>query len=389
MNQNIDSKIRMRLLDNDINIPEGCRKRIDETIQGLPDKVSTKWHMQFRPTAAIVVVFLLMSSITVYAAIDYIRQRMESLSEEVKDSYYEGLQNSPANADSYSREFTDNEKERIEELRAKYENGIFPAQKLPVIKTQSDADISTEFYFVEDTSLFVLPLRELTEDEILEMIDFYYCRDYSLTEKAKENIVTVSPDKFVENGGMDEQKAIEMAKADIGNVYGIDWEEFEISVAYNDFEGNGNVYVVTMTDKETRTNYGVSIDANQELVTDIFNMKQSSNIAEGIEVDQEKYTNKYEDALDILKKWKGIDLQFIQSTYEYNYNSDNCLEYGMVSYSFEMKDGTGYVLYYSCVNDVFFEIFMTDYDEYRQRIDQDEGKRQERGIDRKVIQMHN
>jgi hypothetical protein len=49
-------------------------------------------------------------------------------------------------------------------------------------------------------------------DEILEMIDFYYCRDYSLTEKAKENIVTVSPDKFVEKGGMDEQKAIEMAK---------------------------------------------------------------------------------------------------------------------------------------------------------------------------------
>lgn len=386
MNQNIDSKIRIILLDNDVNIPDQCMKRIDETINGLPDKLNKKRH-QLWPKPAIAAVCLLISSITVFAAVDYVRQRMGSLSEEEIDSYYEGLQNSPANADSYSREFTDNEKEIIEEHRAKYEKGIFPAKKLPVFKTQSDADGSTEFYFVEDTSLFVLPVRELTEEEILEMIDFYYSRDYSLTEKAKENIVTISPDEFVENGGMDEQKAIEMAKVDIGKAYGIDCEEYEISVAYNDLDGNGNVYIVTMTDNETMSKYGVSINADQELVTEIFNMKQSSNIADGIEVDQAKFTDKYEDALELLTKWKGIDLPISQSTCEYNYNSDDCLEHGMVSYLFELEDGTGYVLYYSCVNDVFFQIYMTDYDKYRQRVDQDEDKRQKRGIDRKIIQM--
>ncbi len=387
MTQYIDNKIRTILLDNDITIPDQCRRRMNEIIYGLPDKVHKKLQVQFWPKVAIAAVCLMISSITVFAAVDYVRQRMESLSEEEKDSYYEGVQSSPANADSYSREFSDNEKEKMKELRANYENGVFPAQKLSIVKTQSDADGSKELYFVEDTSLFVLPARELTEEEMLEIIDFYYCRDFSLTEKVKENIVTVSPDEFVEKGGMDEEKAIEMAKADIKKVYGIDFEEAEISVAYNDLEGNGNVYAVTMTDNETMSNYGVSIDADQELVTELFNMKQSNNYTDGIEVDQTKFTAKFEDALNILKKWKGEDLPIIQATCEYNYNSDDCLEHGMVSYLFEMEDGTGYVFYYSCVNDVFFDIYMTDYDQNRQRIDQNSAKKREKGIDRKIIQM--
>ena len=387
MNQNIDSKIRIKLLDNDINIPDECRERINEIIRDLPDKENEKKHIRFRPAAAIVIVCLLMSSITVFAAIDYVRQRMESLSEEEKDSYYEGLQNSSANADSYSREFTDNENKRIEELRAKYEDGIFPAQKLPVFKTQSEADGSTEFYFVEDASLFVLPSRELSEEEILEMIDFYFSRDYSLTEKVKENIVTVSPDEFIEKGGMDEQKAIEMAKEDIKKAYGIDCEEFEASAAYDNFGVNKNIYAVSMNENGD-VSYGVFIDADTESVTDIFlNMEQSSNIAEGIEVDQAKFTARYEDALELLTRWKGIDLPIVRGTCEYNYNSDNCLDYGIVNYLFEMEDGTGYVLQYSCINDMFFKIFVTDYDKYRQHITQNVDKIKERGIERKIIKM--
>ena len=387
MNQNIDNKLRAILLDNDITIPDDCQKKIIKTIQGLPDKVIKKSLIQFWPKVAIIAICLLFSSITVFAAVDYIKQRMENLSIEEKDSYYEGLQNSSANADSYSREFTDNEKKKIEELREKYENGVFPEQKLFVIKIQSDVDGSKEFYFVEDTSLFVLPKRELTEEEILEIIDFYYSRDYSLNEKAKENIVTISPEEFIEKGGMDEEKAAEMTKVVIKNVYGIDFEEAEISVEYNDFEGDRNVYAVSITDSETMIKYGTFIDADQELITDIFTMKESSNIADGIKVDQAKFTAKYGDALDTLKKWKGEDLSISQATCEYNYNSDDCLERGMVSYLFEMEDGTGYVFYYSCLNDMFFQIFMTDYNKYRQRVDQDEDKRQKRGIDRKIIQM--
>lgn len=385
MNTNIDSKIRKDLLDNDIDIPDTCRKRIDETIHGLPDKDNKKRHIKFRAMAAIAVIFLMVSTITVFAAIDYVRQRMENLSEEEKDSYNEGLESSPANADSYSRDLTDNEKERVEELRAKYEKGTFPAQKLPVFKTQSDADGSTQFYFVEDTSLFVLPSRELTEEEILEAIDFYYCRDYSLNEKVKENH-WACPREFIEKGGMDEQKAIEIAKNDVGNIYGLDCEKFETSVAFQDFVEDEKMYAVTLTDPRTMRKYNVFIDADQELATELTTF-EGGEIDKGIKVDQEKFTTKYEEVLDILKKWKGTELSIKQSTCEYNYNSDECLENGIVNYLFEMEDGTGYVLQYSCAKDVFFNIFTTDYEEYRQLMNQKAEIKQGKGINRKIIKM--
>ncbi len=386
MNQNIDNKIRTILMEHDIKMSENCQNRIEDTIHGLSDTVNKKWQIQFWPKVAIVTVCLLISSIPVFATVDHVRQRMEGLSEEEKNDYYEGIQNSPANADSYSREYTEDENARRKDLRAKYESGVFPTQKLPVYNTQSAADTGIDFYFVEDTSLFVLPDRELTDEELLEIIDFNYCRDYSLNEKVKEIIVTDSPKEFIEKGGMDEQKAFEMAKTDLENIFGIDCEESELTVEYNDIEGTANVYVVTMTDNETMIK--VFIDADQELVTDIINIKQDKNFTEDIEVDQDKFIAKYDDALDILKKWKGEEVPIIQATCEYNYNSDGYLEQGIVNYLFEMEDGTGYVFHYSCLSEVFFQIFMTDYSQYRQRVDQNiQDKGLERGIERKIIQM--
>lgn len=386
MKRSTDKKIRMKLLENDVNIPNECQKRIEITIERLPEKENKKKHIRFRTAVAIAVVCLLTPSIIAFAAIDYVRQRMENLTEEEKDNYYEGLLNSPANADSYSREFTEGEEKRIKELREKYENGTFPVQKLPVINTQAEVNGSMKFYYVEDTSLFVLPSRELTEEEILEMIDFYNCRDFSLTERTKDLIVTQSPKGFNEIDGMDEEKALEMAKADISKAYGIDSEKFETSENYYDFDRNSNTYDIRLTDKETMINYYVMIDADQELVTSILIMKDN-NITEGVEVDQKKFTAKYEDALDILKKWKGADLSFVQSSCEYNYNSEDCLENGLVSYLFEMEDGTGYKLFYSCENDEFFEISMIDYNEYRQNIEQLKKIKQKKGINREIIQM--
>jgi hypothetical protein len=385
MNRKIDREIRMRLLEHDITIPDTCSNRIDETIHGLPDIEINKSHLKLRAILVIAAVCILGSTITAFAAIDYVRNRMENLTEEEKNSYNEGLESSPANADSYSRELSDNEKQRVEELRVKYENGTFPAQKLPVFRTQSEADGSTEFYFVEDTSLFVLPSRELTEEEILEAIDFYYSRDYSLNEKVKENH-WACPRDFIDQGGMDEQKAIEMAKTDIGNIYGLVCENFEASVAFQDFEDNEYVYAVTLTDPGTMRKYNTFIDADQEVVTELTTF-EGGEIDKEIKVDQEKFTAMYEEALDVLKKWKGTELPIKQSTCEYNYNSDNYLENGLVNYLFEMEDGNGYVLQYSCAMDLFFNIFTTNYEEYRQLIDMKLEKKKEKDISRKIIEM--
>jgi anti-sigma28 factor (negative regulator of flagellin synthesis) len=388
MNQDIDLKIRSILLENDINITDRCRNRIDDTINGLHDKDIQKWYRKLRPAAAIAVVCLLMTSVTVVAAINYVRQRMENLSQEEIDSYNTGLQDSAANADSYSRQLTDYEKERMEELKTEYENGTFPVQTLTIVETKADAESGVEFYFVEDTSLFVLPSRELTEEEMLEIIDFYYSRDYSLTEKSEqENTVIDTPKELIENGGIDEDKAIEMAKAEVWNIYGIDCKEYETTVEYDDAGGYGNIYRVDITDKETKSDYRVTIDADLKLVTEVYYTQENDYFDTGIKVDQDKYIEKYEDALNILTKGMGIEIPMLQSTCEYNYNSEGVLERGVVSYLFEMEDGTGYVMKYNCVTDVFFNIIMTDYNAYRKVMDQNDSKRKERGLERAIIQM--
>jgi hypothetical protein len=387
MDQNLDEKISTELLKHDINIPDECRKRIDETISSLPDRVNKKWYLLLRPSAAIVVICLLMSSITVFAAIDYVRQRMASLSEEEKDSYYVGLQNSPANADSYSRKFSDTEEERMKELKEKYKNGTFPAHKLPVIKTQSDTDGSTEFYFVEDTSLFVLPSSELTEEELLEKIDFQYSRYYSLSNKAKENIATVSPDEFTVNGGMNEEQALELAKEVIGNIYMTDTLGFDIRSDYEDSRNYGHLYNINMKDKVQEANYGITIDADKKKVIGVTYFPKDDNLDMGIKVDRAKFIARYEEALDILTNKMGIDTPIVQSTCEYSSNSKDYLAYGIVNYVFEMEGGAAYVMQYSCINDVFYNIYKADYDKYKQISDQKEGKRKEKGLKKTIIQM--
>lgn len=386
MKQTIDEKIRNILIENDINLPDECRKRMSDTINGLSDKGIHKWHLQFRSAAAVIVVCILMTSITVYAAVDYVKQRMENLSKEEKNDYYEGLQTSTAGADSYSRELTEFENDKMEDLKVKYKNGQFPEKALTIVKTQAAADGSAELYFVEDTSLFVIPSRELTEEEMLEIIDFYYCRDYSLMEKVnQENKTADNTNKVEEKIGVDEDKAVELAKTVVKDIYGMDCTGFDITVEYDD--SKGDIYIVTMKDSDTKSEYRVNVDAAQESIAEVSFIQQEDYSVTGITVDREKFITKYEDALDILTLKMKIDKPIIQSTCEYNFYADGSLERGVVSYLFEMEDGTGYVVKYSCVYDVFFDIFETDYNKYRQTMDQNESNRKKRGLEREIIQM--
>lgn len=387
MNPNIDGKIKTILLENDIDLTHKCRERIAETIHMLPDKEEHKRRIKFRLAAVIAVACLFLTSITVAAAINYVRQRMESLSEDEKDSYYKGLQESTANADGYSRELTDHEKEKMEELKEKYKNGTFPVQTLTRVKTQTDADDITEFYFVEDSSLFVLPSRQLTDEEMLEMIDFYYSRDYSLAEKVEQEKTDIDNTQgLMENAEMNENEAIEIAKEEVKKIYGTDCKDYNITADYDDAGGYGSMYRVEITDKKSMSNYNVTVDADKKIVTEVYYTPESDHFDTGMKVDKDKFVAKYEDALDILTKRMGIDLPILQSTCEYNYNSEGFLERGVVSYLFEMEDGTGYVLKYNFTSDVFFDIFTTDYEAYRKAMDQNKSNRQKRGLEREIIQ---
>ena len=114
----------------------------------------------------------------VYAAISHVQQRMESLSEEEKENLAEEAKY--ANADVFSRELTGEERIRLNELLERYQTeGLFPEREVLEV---SDVDevVPNRVCFLPETSTFYLPDAPMKDEQLLELIDFYYKRDYSL-----------------------------------------------------------------------------------------------------------------------------------------------------------------------------------------------------------------
>ena len=87
-----------------------------------------------------------------------------------------------APADFYSRELTDMEKKKMEELKGKYYNeGVFPEGTLKRIEAASEYD-GNGVAFLASRGTFFLPEKELNDEEILQIIDFREKREFSIHE---------------------------------------------------------------------------------------------------------------------------------------------------------------------------------------------------------------
>ncbi|MDE5717617.1 MAG: hypothetical protein K2I53_08405, partial [Lachnospiraceae bacterium] len=144
-----------------------------------------------RTAAAVTVCILTVSalSVPVRAVVEsLVRERMESLPEEEVAEIALQTQKQHVEADGTTREYTEGEKERRGKLYAQYLDGLFPTGELTQVDSEEEAG-KHEFCFLTTTSVFYLPMnRELTDEEILEQIDFQQKRDYALQEQHAEEI---------------------------------------------------------------------------------------------------------------------------------------------------------------------------------------------------------
>ena len=191
----IDRKIRKMAEAERMAVPESLDAKVENILDGLETEKAdnntdgkranqTVRHYGFRriviPTAAC----LLLASVTVTASGLY-RARMESMNHEKLETYFSGLQEADVAADSYSRPLTDSEKNRLEELRQAYlEEGYFPKRELAMLDSPEKYKKGVAFYAARST--FFLPEEEMTDEELLELIDFREKRDYSLAKITEE-----------------------------------------------------------------------------------------------------------------------------------------------------------------------------------------------------------
>lgn len=192
----IDRKIRKMAETERMTVPESLNTTVENILEGLkPENADNKnadgkranqtvRYYGFRRIVIPAAACLLLTSVTVTASGLY-RARMESMNHEKLETYFSGLQEADVAADSYSRPLTDGEKNRLEELRQAYlEEGYFPKKELTMLDSPEKYKKGVAFYAARST--FFLPEEEMTDEELLELIDFREKRDYSLAKITEE-----------------------------------------------------------------------------------------------------------------------------------------------------------------------------------------------------------
>lgn len=147
---------------------------IEKRYNGLPMKYAL----------AAICVLVLMISVPVAAMIPYVAERMQAMPQEEVQELADMTNALDIQADLFSRPFSEEERVRMESIREEYENGIFPDEDILIVSGNEQTDV--DFYYNRDTGMFILPdLRELTDEELRQYIDFLNKRDYSLQAQRK------------------------------------------------------------------------------------------------------------------------------------------------------------------------------------------------------------
>ena len=231
--------------------------------------------------AALVVAVIGVAAVPVRALVNsLVKERMEEMPQEEKETYVETLKEQEVEADGYTRAYTESEKERYQELASQYQAGTFPREAVTQVDSEEEA-ASYEFCFLKPTSTFCLPDRELTDEELLQIIDFITKRDYAFEEDyAREHAEEIAAQeeqekaeiaRNVESGGITEQQGIEIATRKLYEIFGVTEDGFERNSYYNEAdemrELREAVYCVNWSNIITHQYYYFYINAQDGQMT--------------------------------------------------------------------------------------------------------------------------
>lgn len=114
--------------------------------------------------------FIGMAGMTVHAGIMNWRERMEAMPEQEVEQYV-NIVDTRQEGSSYSRSLTEAEHNRMMELLNTYREGTFPQLDLPIVDKVSDLN-EGQMGYVNELGVIVMPEAELTDEQLLQMIDY-------------------------------------------------------------------------------------------------------------------------------------------------------------------------------------------------------------------------
>lgn len=361
------------ILDS-IELPDNLDRLIGESVEKgykrMQGKKKNKKAYMVKRAAVIAAVITAgcLAAIPVKAWVSsLVQERMEQVPEEELKEVESVMDGQMTDADSYSREYSQEEKAKYVELRKAYIQGTFPENELRQEKT-ADAALTDVLYYAQDTSVFYLPDRELTDEELLQIIDFQTKRDYILeqrTSREKEEEHREAREQIAEAGGITEEKAIELGGEWLTRLYGITGEGMELN-HYPDTDGDKPKYNVNFSIQSHAYYYFWLDSRNGELVCAMNSMAD--------DLDSEPLTTavleEKKEALcrtteDYLTNQLGKEADYKRVVYSYREKDGRLDNFNQVRFYFIKEDGSAYEVTMNVSREAFSGFQLIDnYEEY-------------------------
>lgn len=301
------------------------------------------------------------------------------------------MDKSNADKDSYSRKLTDSERERMDKLREQYENeGRFPEGKVAVVDKEEDAK-EGQITFVTTTRTYVIPEKEMTDEQILQIIDYGYKEDYSLRQERRgteENYDgVVSDEQVAENeekikscDGMSKEEAKELAAKYIKNIYDIDVSEYDVDVNAN-YDSSYEVHF------QKDNSIIVNIDAvNKQLEYIHIDEYEVENNNE--KADENLFTNYASTVKEIIVNKANLAETDSKYHYEYTLTEDEKVQAGIMSYYFEKSNGKVVQIRVNCKEQKIIDVAIYTEKQYKTMNKTREKQYKELGLKRVSVEMN-
>lgn len=343
---------------NNIDLPDKLDKLIQDSVNigyaRMQAHKRFRRRLYFKRAAAIIGILLVggIAAVPVRAyVLSIVQSRMEQIPQEEVATILEAVDEAEAEADTYSRDYTDKEKEKLKDLNKAYQQGTFPEGELRQ-ETTKNSSITDAVYFAQDTSTFYLPERELTDEELLELIDFQTKRDYALMERyeategaARKEEQRKAKEKVLDEGGITEEEAIVMGKEWLQKLYGVSSEGMELNHYLDDesFLSEEPVYNVNFSIRSQEYYYfwmdaqsGELISAEASFADDLEKEPISkANIEQRTEM-------LYSKAEEALTQFLGKAPDYEQAVMNYMSKDGNVARHISIYYYFVSQDGSAY-----------------------------------------------
>ncbi len=266
------NRLKLKETMDQIHMKEEMQKEIIMKVKRQTDRRAFG-KKRLHQAAAAAFVLIAGAVIPSQAAIRYfVKDRLENMPKQELEAVNQMVQGqNNAEADSFSREYSKEEIKRMQQMQEAYQNGRFPQQTITF--TDSVGQIPDDsLRYDPDTGFLYLPDRTLTDEELLQIIDFNYTRDYAVSQgtaaqearKEWEEKEEGLKAKVQKEGWITEKEALQAAEVYLQTEFGLSAEGMIADVFLDEPKTGLFIYHVSYQTEDDISIYVYGIDLNAE-----------------------------------------------------------------------------------------------------------------------------